>query len=124
MNMRAAKTDGFSLIETLVAMTVLAVSSSVILSATEAHTRAVTAVTDRTIARWVAQNAMVQLEAGREMSGTVRMGGTEWEVRVDQSATPDPDLERVDILVATTVTRDVVLARLTGFIDTASGAVE
>ncbi|WP_299652007.1 type II secretion system minor pseudopilin GspI [uncultured Tateyamaria sp.] len=124
MNMRAPKTDGFSLIETLVAMTVLAVSSSVILSATEAHTHTVTAVTDRTIARWVAQNAMVQLEARREMSGTVQMGGTEWEVRVDQSATPDPDLERVDILVATTVARDVVLARLTGFIDTASGAVE
>ncbi|MEM8654292.1 MAG: type II secretion system minor pseudopilin GspI [Pseudomonadota bacterium] len=119
-----AATDGFSLIETLVAMTVLAVSSSVILSATEAHTRSVTAVTERTLARWVAQNAMTELELGGTPAPSLQLGGTDWIVRLERSATVDLDLGRADVFVTTVSEPDVILARLSGFIDIAKGAVE
>ncbi|MEL7133259.1 MAG: type II secretion system minor pseudopilin GspI [Pseudomonadota bacterium] len=117
-------TDGFSLIETLVAMTVLAVSSSVILSATEAHTRSVTAVAERTIARWVAQNAMTELETGAAPTLRAQMAGRNWVVSLGRAETADPDLGRVDILVAAASDPDVALARLTGFVDVGRGAIE
>lgn len=122
--MAATATEGFSLIETLVAMSVLAVSSSVLLSATEAHTRSVTAVTERTLARWVAQNAMTELELGGILTPSVQLGGTSWIVRLERAATADPDLGRADVLVTTSSDPAVVLARLSGFIDLKKGAVE
>lgn len=122
--MAATATDGFSLIETLVAMSVLAVSSSVILSATEAHTRSVTAVNERTQARWIAQNAMTELELGYSIAPSVQLGGTSWVVQLERSATADPDLGRVDVVVTTASAPGVVLAQLTGFVDLKRGAVE
>ncbi len=122
MTMAATATDGFSLIETLVAMSVLAVSSSVILSATEAHTRSVTAVTERTLARWVAQNAITEIELGGILTPSVQLGGTSWIVRLERAATTDPDLGRADVIVTTASDPGVVLARLTGFIDLEKGA--
>ncbi|MEL6883894.1 MAG: type II secretion system minor pseudopilin GspI [Pseudomonadota bacterium] len=116
--------SGFSLIETLVAMAVLAVSATAILSATETHTHTVAAVTDRTVARWVAQNSMVDAQSRRQVPDRVEMGPKAWLVRVDQSATADPDLGRVDITVATAAIPDVVLARLTGFVDLAGEVAE
>ncbi len=109
--------SGFSLIETLVAMTVLAVSATAILSASETHTQTVTAITERTLARWVAQNNLAFLDMGRSLPARVQMGGIDWQVRNEHTNTSDPDLGRVDISIATMKTPDVVLARLTGFVD-------
>ena len=122
--MGMAATDGFSLVETLVAMSVLAASSAVILSATETHTRSVTAVTERTMARWVAQNVMTELEMTGAPKLQRQMGGIEWVVRLERKGTGDPDLGRVDVSVATLSAPQVALARLTGFLDTARGTVE
>ncbi|WP_299044389.1 type II secretion system minor pseudopilin GspI [uncultured Tateyamaria sp.] len=122
--MKRLEQSGFSLIETLVAMAVLAVSATAILSATETHTHTVSAVTERTLARWIAQNSLVVLEQGRQAEATVQMGRGEWQVRVARSDTVDPDLQRVDIAVARLSAANVVLARLTGFVDVTREAVE
>ncbi|MEO1554853.1 MAG: type II secretion system minor pseudopilin GspI [Pseudomonadota bacterium] len=122
--MHRGNQSGFSLIETLVAMTVLSVSATAILSATETHTHTVTAVTERTVALWVAQNSMIELEEGRKVPDTIRMGHMAWQVRADRAATNDPDLGRFDLSVAPASTPDTVLARLTGFFDVARGATE
>ena len=110
---------GFSLIETLVALTVLSVSATAILSATETHTRAVSAVTERRVASWVAQNALVSVSLAAAAQDRVRMGSTDWNVAIARVSTRDPDLARVDISVASAAQPQVVLARLTGFVDTA-----
>ncbi|WP_299689792.1 type II secretion system minor pseudopilin GspI [uncultured Tateyamaria sp.] len=123
MNARAGGQAGFSLIETLVAMTVLAVSATAILSATETHTRTVTAVSDRTVAHLVAQNGWVELAATGDMATIVRMGTVDWALRADQSATKEPALARVDIRVARASEPEVILARLTGFLDTGEQVV-
>lgn len=116
--------NGFSLIEALVAMTVLAVSATAILSAAEAHTRSVTAVHERTLARWVAQNAMTGFDERLDVPDIMQMGRMEWRVRTDQTDTRDPDIGRLDITVALAAAPDVVLARLTGFVDVAEGPAE
>lgn len=122
--MHASSEAGFSLIETLVALSVLAVSSLVLLSASEGHTRAVTSVSDRTVARWVAQNSLVELEHGRADPERVEMAGIEWNVSIRRSETGDPEIARLDIRVARATELESVLARLTGFIDASSGPVE
>jgi general secretion pathway protein I len=113
----ARSTDGgFSLIEALVALSVLAVSASVILSATENHTKSVTALTDRTQARWVAQNRLTRLQTGEKtLPARVAMGGQDWRVTQKQSETSDPDLWRVDISVGRAVDPSDI-AFLTGFV--------
>jgi general secretion pathway protein I len=110
------KSDGFSLIEALVALSVLAVSASVILSAAERHTHNITALTERAHARWVAQNHMTRLQAGAvDLAPVVSMGGQDWRVTERRSATADPDLLRVDLTVAR-ASGQTPLGFLTGFI--------
>ncbi|MCE0507405.1 type II secretion system minor pseudopilin GspI [Roseivivax sp. GX 12232] len=58
---------GFTLIEALVAMAVLAVSAVTLLSAAERHVAQTRGLSDRIIARWVAENALVAQQLGLEM---------------------------------------------------------
>ena len=109
---------GFSLIEALVALSILAVSATTLLSAAQAHTRSITAVSERTIARWIAQNRIVELEfAPATAAETVQMAGAEWLVRAETSKTADADLDRIDIAVTTANAPGTILARLTGYLD-------
>lgn len=116
--------DGFSLIETLVALAVLAVSATAILGATETHTRTIAAVSDRLLAQWVAQNSMVSLRVAQEVPQVQQMGRTDWRVSLDRTATGDPDLIRADISVSSAAAPDTVLARLTGFVARPNGGAE
>lgn len=111
-----AQDNGFSLIETLVALTVLAVSSSIILSSAEAHTATVIALKERTHARWVAQNRLELLRGGKEdLPLVVAMGGQDWHVTQTETITNDPDIRRVEVSVARSHD-GTDFAFLTGFI--------
>lgn len=113
------RTDsGFSLIEALVAMTVLSVSAVTILSTVEEHTRAIAAMSDRATARWIAENRLVELGLGlTDLAEVTHAGRRDWWVRTTLTDTSDPDLVRVDISVGPVGDRDQALARLTGFVD-------
>ena len=63
-NIRSSNDAGFTLIEALVAMVVLALGAVSLLAATEGHTARITAITDRTTARWVAENRLTELRLG------------------------------------------------------------
>ena len=89
--------SGFSLIETLVAMTVLSVSALTILTTVEEHTRAIAGISDRATARWLAENRLVELGLGlTQTEDTTRAGGKEWWLATDMTQTNDTDLVRVD----------------------------
>ncbi|MEM9552520.1 MAG: type II secretion system minor pseudopilin GspI [Pseudomonadota bacterium] len=120
MRTQRNKDDGFSLIEALVAMTVLSVSAGALLTAVEEHTRAVTAYSERATARWVAENRLAELRLGlSSLDDVVEAGGRQWRIALARTDTPDPDLVRVDISVGPLADRDATLARLTGFLDRA-----
>lgn len=118
--------EGFTLMEALVALTILAVAGTGLVRTTEAHVDQVRGLQTRTIAQWVAENRLIELEldpaslaAGKER---VEMLGRNWDVSVDVDTTEDPDLAKVTVAVAPDGSDDSA-AVLTGFVDTGSEAV-
>jgi general secretion pathway protein I len=111
---------GFTLIETLVALAILAMSAVSLLGATEAHIARINALETRAAAQWVSENYLAELALGLSPSDDpAPMNGITFTVAATRTATRDPDLEQVEI-----VARDTVDGRdygpLTGFVDTAA----
>jgi general secretion pathway protein I len=97
---------GFTLLEILVALAVLALSLGALVTAVSSQTRNTAYLVERTLAQWVAGNALAQIrlegtwsEPG-ERSGRSEMGGRSWTWRAVSSATDDPDLQRLEVSVA------------------------
>ncbi len=109
---------GFTLIETLVALAVLAISAVALLGATEAHIARIADLQSRAAAQWAAENALADLVLQQPLTESPdAMLGVALRLASVSTPTTDPDLARVDI-TATEITSGQVLARLTGFIDT------
>ncbi len=115
---------GFSLLEALIALSILAVAAAALIGAAEAHIDRVAGLEDRTVASWVAEDRLAELKIapGSPVAAleTSNMGGRSWQVEVKTSGTDDPELVRVDIAVSDSATRNVQ-ARLSGFIDIGAG---
>ena len=110
---------GFTLIETLVALAVLAVSSVAFLGATEAHLARIGALEYRAAAMLAAQNYLAEVTLGLEPQTTAVLLGMTLEVASQRTATAEPVLQRLDITVAD-ATDGRVYARLTGFVQDAA----
>lgn len=114
---------GFTLLEVLVALAVLAVGAVSLLTATQTHITRISQIENRTVARWVADNRLAALRIGVRQPDVVDMLGQRWDVVVTRIETQDPDLQRVDVAVALS-SDNRNLFKLTGFIDTAAGGLE
>ena len=96
---------GFTLLEVLVAVTVLALALTAIISGGSSYARSAAGLRDKTIALWVARNRLAEIELLPvwPQTGTsnddVDMGGDTWTWRVEVQGTQDPTLRRVDIQV-------------------------
>jgi len=116
---------GFTLVEALVALTVLAVASAGLIRATEAHVDQVRGLQTRTIAQWVAENRLVEIQVGQAVpvarTDRVEMLGRAWDVAVGVSAGEDPDLATVTVAVSSAGARSSAVI-LTGFVDTGKSA--
>lgn len=115
--------DGFTLIEALVAMAVLAVGAVGLLTAVERHADLARGLGDRTVARWAAQNRLTGIVLG--LAGTDRatesLMGVDWRVDAALTQTNDPDLTRIEVTVGDAAGRpEETLVRLTGFVDVAA----
>lgn len=109
---------GFTLVETLVALAVLATSAVALLGATEAHIGRIADLEGRAAAQWAAENALAELSLGLPVDGPAEpMLGIALTLAVATTAGSDPDLSRVDI-TATETASGRTYARLTGFLDT------
>jgi general secretion pathway protein I len=114
--------SGFTLVEILVALAVLAVALSAGMRAVAQSADAATLLKQRTLALWVAQNrlASAQLETpwpalGRREGNAAQANATfVWRETV--SATPNPAFRRVEIVVADGAEPEYLLARLSGFV--------
>ncbi|MCI0749505.1 MAG: type II secretion system minor pseudopilin GspI [Nevskiales bacterium] len=96
---------GFTLIEILVAVTVLAVALGALISGMTRHAANAAVLREKTVALWVAHNRLTEIalqpswpDLGKS-DDDVEMAGLEWRWFATVSETPDPDVRRVDIRV-------------------------
>lgn len=127
--------SGFTLLEVLVAVAILALTMGVFISGSSRYADDARYIQDKTLALWVARNKLVELQLadpwpdkGRDQ-GTTKMGGREWEWRSEISKSPDPRVRRVEVRVFA-INKDSQLgksedsiAHLTGFVSPKSGEV-
>ncbi len=107
---------GFTLIEVLVALAVVAITLSAGLQATGALTRAATRQTDQWLAQVCAENALTRLRLARQLPDVgdsvtaCEQVGQILQVRLAVLPTPNPNFRRVDATVEGAV--DGTLVRL------------
>jgi len=109
--------DGFSLIEALIALAVLAIATVGLIGAVEQHIDSTRAMERRSAAMWVAENRLAELNLGAPGPERVAMLGTNWIVRSTSRATDDPEIARVRVDV-TADGQKTPTASLDGFLDT------
>lgn len=96
---------GFTLLETLVALVVIAIAMAALWKGLVQGQAVASALPERTVARWVAQNRVItaqvmgmwpnpRVEEGQEM-----MGGREWYWQEQVSNTNDGNMKRITVSV-------------------------
>ena len=99
------KYRGFTLIEVVVAVAVISIGLAATIKTVGTVTKNTAHLNERSIATWVAQNAMADFEldidgdATKKKSGTEEMAGVEWYWEKNLVDTEDPDIQRVEIEV-------------------------
>lgn len=107
---------GFSLIEALVALSVLAIATVGLMQAVESHLDSTRGLERRAAAMWVAENKLAELQSGINAPETVEMMGQNWSITINSAGTSDPELRRIRVLVTPQGERQP-LASLDGFVD-------
>lgn len=101
----APRPAGFTLLEVLIALVVLALAMGAVIKAAGDYTGNHAWLRDRTLATWVARDVLVefQLENGwpdvGESKGTLEMGRREWRWLARVSQTEEQELRRLDVEV-------------------------
>lgn len=113
---------GFTLLESLVALAILAIALAAVLRATGAATNHVDALRQRVLADWVAQNRLALhagmgdwLPTGSQQGQQTQAGITfNWQEKI--SATPNPAFRRIEVSVTATDDPEHALRHLTGYL--------
>jgi len=113
---------GFSLLEVLVAVAVLAIAMVALVEAGAHQTRLRTDLTATTLGTWVAANALESLRieepwpAVGERTGQARMGARDWYWELTITQSEEARIRRVDVTVTEEPGGTRQVARLTGFL--------
>ena len=116
------KPYGFTLLEVLVALAMLAIALAAAMRASSVTTDQAQAMKLRLLAQWSAENQLAELTARKRWPAPgVQTGGSEqagivldWSQTI--SATPNPAFRRVQIQVYANQDRRYAVAQLTGYL--------
>jgi general secretion pathway protein I len=109
-NSRSAEDAGFTLIEVMVALMVIAIALPALLGAVYRQVEGTAHLRDKSIAQWVASNKLTeariqQFRSGQvfqgRRSGVTEMADRDWYWWLESTATEVEDFYRVEVRVAT-----------------------
>lgn len=101
------RTAGFTLIEILVALAIVAIALAAVVAETTHYVYSASRLQERTLAHWVAVNRIVEQQLSATWptagvsDGTVELGGREWVWTLRITDTPDENIRRLDVEVRT-----------------------
>lgn len=115
------RAEGFSLIEALVALAILAIASVGLMRTVEAHIDSTRALERRATAMWVAENrlAEIAIDGKIDAKSETEMLGQQWRIAVTATKTDDPEILKIRIQVFGS--EATPLASLDGFADGGGG---
>ncbi|WP_415755810.1 type II secretion system minor pseudopilin GspI [Pseudomonas leptonychotis] len=100
------RSAGFTLLEVLVALAIFAMVAASVLTATARSLQTAARLEDKTLAMWIADNRLTELQLapspvadGREQ-GELDFAGRRWQWQSEVQATSEPDMRRVTLWVA------------------------
>ena len=113
---------GFTLLEILIALAIVAIGLAAAVRATYQVTAGTENARVRLVATWVAQDRLAEHSARVDwpspgtVSGSANQGRFAFAWREQVSQTTDPSLRRIEIAVAEAARPEYVLARLNGYL--------
>lgn len=130
---RNRRRSGFTLLELMVALAILAIALSAVMRAVGAATNNVDELRVRTLAGWVADNRLAEHRARRDwlpvgrLEGQVEQGGVKFRWAEEIQATPNANFRRVEVSVwsvpeAGSSKPSRMLNTLNGFLTTSGAA--
>lgn len=117
----ARHTNGFTLIEVLVALAIAAIALAAVTAAISQMVDGANSIQRRTYANWIGHNRVAEMRLAnvipdlRTTTGEVTFAGQEWRWETTVTETGVDNLFRVDVNVGL-VESDIFLGTVTGFI--------
>lgn len=115
-------TQGFTLIEILVALAIIAIAMAALIKASGNHTYSASYLKQKSIGHWVAMNEISRLhitqdwpDLGKQKKST-EMASHEWFWLREVKETPDPDTRQIVFTVYADEDREQNISRLIGYI--------
>jgi general secretion pathway protein I len=100
---RSPKARGFTLLEVLIALAIVAMSAGALLGTITSSASNVIYLKDKTLAEWVAMNRLTEIRIARQFpspgkrTGSAEMGGQRWQWEEEVSELPIEGMFRVDV---------------------------
>lgn len=125
INGKPAESSGFTLVEVMVALAIVAIAVPALLFALFQQLDGTEYLRDRSIASWIATDRMSELRLvvakqgavpKGELLGETRLAERDWYWWIEQQATEIPGLIRVDVKVSLEAERTQPLHTLTAFV--------
>lgn len=113
---------GFTLVEVLVALAVLAIALAAIMRTMGQAIDATATLREHDLALWVAQNRLTEHRIRQDWPGTdttdgeAEMGGQKWFWREQVATTPEPKIRRIEITIRRIAESKESSATLVGYL--------
>jgi general secretion pathway protein I len=118
---RVRYASGFTLLEVLIALLVIALALLALMRTTAVQVHSLADLRERTLAGWLAQDVLAETRLANPLpnpghsNGQRRFAGRDWRWEVQVQSTAVPSIRRLDVSVASAAEPRDPVARLSGF---------